>query len=198
MIIDYGLGNLASVENMIKRAGGQVIISSSKEDLKNADKFILPGIGHFGAGMRNLRSLDLINELEDQIFLRQKPLLGICLGAQLLGLGSEEGDEEGLGWLQMRCKKFSSVDCPYVPNMGWRMLCEKKEASNIKLSAETSRYYFTHSYYMSCLDQNICIATSTNGHEFCSVVADKNIVGAQFHPEKSNRSGLHFMQSFIT
>lgn len=198
MIIDYGLGNLAAVQNMIKRAGGDVIISSSRADLKNANKFILPGIGHFGAGMRNLRSLDLIKDLEENVLVGQKPILGICLGAQFLGLGSEEGGEEGLGWLQMECKKFSEENSPYVPNMGWRVIVEKKRAFNVKLAAETSRYYFTHSYYMNCLDKDLCVATSMNGEEFCCVVEKRNIIGAQFHPEKSNRSGLQFMHAFIT
>ena len=155
LIVDYGIGNVSSVKNMIKKVGGNALISNKPEEIIKADKLILPGVGHFDYGMQMLKKLNLINPLNSFALKLKKPVLGICLGAQLLGKRSEEGNEKGLGWLDMECIKFLPSKKHKVPNMGWAKVTIQDNYSSNYLDSinEKSRFYFVHSYYMKCLDR---------------------------------------------
>lgn len=197
VIIDYGVGNLRSVYNMLLKAGAKCKVSGQISDIKAADKLILPGVGNFGHGMQNLRSKSLLDELNEFVTVLKKPILGICLGAQILGKGSEEApDEIGLGWIDLYCRRFPESSNLRVPNMGWNQLELTREFQVLGEQKSESRYYFVHSYYMDCTDKQNIIAYTDYGLRFASVVCKENIIGMQFHPEKSHRYGLSIMQNF--
>lgn len=196
VIIDYGVGNLKSVENMLHKAQAPVAISSDPAEIEKADKLILPGVGHFNHGMRMLRKSGLIDVLNRSALETRKPILGICLGSQIIGKGSEEGDEPGLGWIDMQCVRFPQSEGFRVPHMAWNELELKRPCSLFANMDDNSRYYFVHSYYMQCANDDDAVATTTYGVPFTSVVQRDNIFGTQFHPEKSLRFGRALLQSF--
>lgn len=197
VIIDYGVGNLKSVYNMLLKAGAKCKISDQISHIKTADKLILPGVGNFGHGMQKLRSKSLLDELSEFVTVLKKPILGICLGAQVLGKGSEEASgESGLGWIDMYCRKFPESDGLRIPNMGWNQIELTKDFPVLGEQEPESRYYFVHSYYMDCTEQQNVVAYTDYGIKFASVVCKENIIGMQFHPEKSHRYGLKIMQNF--
>lgn len=199
LILDYGLGNVFSVRNMIRKIGFESIVSNSKNDIKNADKLIIPGVGHFDYGMRMLESYKLIDCLNDFAMHEKKPVLGICLGAQMLGKNSEEGEKKGLGWLDMNCLHFPMKKEFKVPHMGWSHLNVKSKVKSKILNSITneSRFYFVHSYYMKCNNEETSIATTNYMIEYTCVVNSKNIFGCQFHPEKSLKHGMKILENFI-
>lgn len=197
VVLDYGLGNLASVCNMLRKAGGDVLISSDSADVLAADKLLLPGVGHFDHGMKMLNASGL-REALDQFALRLKrPVLGICLGAQILGQGSEEGDAPGLGWIDMACRKLPAMPGIRIPHMGWNQITRKKSSPLLDGMDVDARFYFVHSYHMDCAYTEDVLATASHGIEFTSTVQRGNIMGTQFHPEKSLRHGLALMRSFV-
>ena len=196
VIVDYGVGNLMSVRNMARRVGAQAMISSDKDEIAAADKIILPGVGHFSHGMEMLHTSGLLDVLNKAALEDKKPFLGICLGAQILGKGSEEGDAPGLSWIDMTCKRLPRSDGLPVPHMMWNELDIKQTGTILDLASEQARYYFVHSYYMSCADAANVVAATRYGVEFTSVVKCGNIMGMQFHPEKSLKYGMEIIRAF--
>ena len=170
--------------------------STDPNEIKKASKLILPGVGHFNHGMKMLRDSRLIDPLQELVFEKKIPLLGICLGAQILGKGSEEGEEPGLGWIDMECKRFPKADNLPVPHMMWNKLNLKRDTPLLNKRSADARYYFVHSYYMNCANEANVVATTSYGVEFASVVQQDNIMGMQFHPEKSLKHGMAIMTEF--
>ena len=197
-IIDYGLGNLASVSNMIRKAGGKAVLSSDPDVLARADKLILPGVGAFGAGMANLRQLSLDTLVKEKASSGVK-ILGICLGAQLLTDSSEENECEGLGLIPAKTIRFRLANLGLKsPHMGWNNIRFSQENHPLLQNIQTSpRYYFVHSYYIKCADLQDELCHSDYGHSFSAGIARGNIAGVQFHPEKSHIYGLRFFQNFL-
>ena len=197
-IIDYDVGNVSAVANMLSRLGFNSSITKNPKDIEKANRIILPGNGSYDTCLRNIRSTNLMPILERKVLKEGTPLLGICVGAQMLGNSSEEGIEKGFGWIDMTVKKFPRTSDHPVPNMGWR-----KVSSNINLHYMTldlnqdSRFYFVHSYFMKPkFDENILL-TSEYGFDFAAGVANKNIIGVQFHPEKSHLYGKKLLTAFV-
>jgi glutamine amidotransferase len=199
VVIDYGLGNLASIKNMIKKVGGNCEVSSNLSVIERADKIILPGVGAFAKGMENLISSGIKPALDKKVLQDKVPLLGICLGMQLLTKHSEEGDVNGLGWINAETKKFNlDPDKFKVPHMGWKEIkISNTEHPLLKGIDFAPRYYFVHSYYVSCDNEKNSLAKANYGITFDCGIMNENIMGLQFHPEKSHRFGMEVMKNFI-
>ncbi len=198
VIIDYGIGNLESVLNMFKKVGvKEVVISRDKDVLMNAKKLLLPGVGSFDAGMRNLEESGLIPILNHKVLVEKTPILGICLGMQLLTHRSEEGIKTGLGWIDAETIKFKLAPelKLKVPHMGWSYVNIRKNNALIDTESK-NRFYFVHSYYVKCFDENQSIATSNFGSDFTCMVNKENVYGVQFHPEKSLKFGMKLLENF--
>lgn len=196
VIVDYDVGNLSSVCNMLRKAGAEAAISRDPAVIAQADKLVLPGVGHFDHGMKMLDASGLRATLDHFALEQKKPVLGICLGGQMLGKGSAEGDRAGLGWIDMECRRFPDMEGLRIPHMGWSQLDIKRACPLFAQAENQARYYFVHSYYMHCANDGDVAATSRYGIDFTSVVWSGNIFGAQFHPEKSLRHGLALMRAF--
>jgi glutamine amidotransferase len=198
VVIDYGIGNIASVLNMFKKIGAKdVCISSDNSIIEKADKLLLPGVGSFDAGMNNLEKSGLIPILNNKVLIEKTPILGICLGMQLLTQKSEEGIKPGLGWIDGETLKFNfnNNNELKIPHMGWNYVNVKKENPLIDIN-EKNRFYFVHSYYVKC-NEDQSISTTQYGFDFTCMVKKENIFGAQFHPEKSLRFGMKFLENFV-
>ena len=199
-IIDFGVSNIASVANMIKRVGGSpsIIKKSNKLNLKLIDKIILPGVGSFDSAITALEKDGWLGPLNEFISNSQNKILGICLGMQIMFNKSEEGQKEGLKWIDGDIKKFKFEDKKLkVPHMGWNTVSIKKNGSLFKESIKTQRYYFVHSYYAQCFDRKNIAAKTFYGFDFVSAIQKQNIYGFQFHPEKSHRYGMHLLKNFV-
>lgn len=208
IVIDYGMGNLGSVKNMLKAVGASAIISSDKNEIKNATKILLPGVGAFDSAMKNLIDLDLIDILKEKAYSDATPIMGICLGMQVLTKGSEEGELDGLGFIDAYARKFdfTRLECNLpVPHMGWNKAYLKKESKLLQEGGEShmeggrmgGRFYFVHSYAVSCKDEEDILSTSNYGYEFVSSFEKDNIIGCQFHPEKSHKFGMKLFKNFV-
>ena len=198
-IINYNAGNIKSIQNMLKRIGAKSCISSSVDEIEQAEKLILPGVGHFDYGMKNLHESGLIEVLNKKVLIDKVPLLGICLGAQLLGNRSEEGVLSGLGWIDMEVVKFDENKLPKnlkIPHMSWNEIKIKKQSKLLEGLNDESRFYFVHSYHMKCNNENDILANTNYGYEFTSAVEKENIFGVQFHPEKSHKFGMRLLENF--
>ena len=195
-IIDYGMGNLGSIANMIKKVGGKCIISSNLDELRNADKLILPGVGAFDNGIKNLKKNGIFDIINKKVLIDKTPILGICLGMQLMTKSSEEGTEEGLSWVNAETIKFKNQDLK-IPHMGWNTIEVQKQSNLIEKSEIESRFYFVHSYYVKSNEKNDVLTSTTYGNEFVSSFEKENIIGVQFHPEKSHKFGMKLFQNFI-
>lgn len=194
-VIDYGVGNLGSIINMIKRVGGKSKLIDNNDDLDLVNKIIIPGVGSFDHGMKELTKSGLIAKLNHKALEEKIPTLGICLGAQIMCKSSEEGNEPGLGWFDAEVVRFPDNEFK-VPHMGWNIIHNKKEAG-IKLSFEEERFYFVHSYYMKANNPNDVWFTTNYGIDFTSALNHDNLFACQFHPEKSHKFGYDFFKSFI-
>jgi imidazole glycerol-phosphate synthase subunit HisH len=198
VIIDYGMGNIRSVLNKIHRAGHEAVVSDDTGLIEKADKLILPGVGHFKKGMEQLKKRGILEVLNRKVLKDKIPIIGICLGMQLLTKHSEEGDSTGLGWLDAETVKFRLSDIRHkVPHMGWNSIEKKKESPLLNDIPDNSFYYFVHSYYVSCNDNSDILATTEYGNIFVSAVQRDNIYGTQFHPEKSHEWGEKMLNNFL-
>lgn len=196
LIVDYDAGNIGSVANICKKAGGAAEISSDPDKIAAASKLILPGVGHFGRAMERLEVSGIRSGLE-AARNRGAPILGICLGMQLLTAHSEEGDAAGLGWVDARTREFVLPSEFKVPHMGWNDV-EFSRADPISTGLEEeARFYFVHKYYVESHDEAEVLGRSDYGVPFVSVVRNGNVWGIQCHPEKSHRYGLTFIRNFI-
>ena len=196
-IVDYGLGNLGSIQNMLRAIGQRAEITSSPDKLAEADKLILPGVGAFDAGMARLHEAGL-SELVVRLTAEQrKPILGICLGMQMLGHSSEEGKLPGLDLVSFECKRFSFDDTNLkVPHMGWDVVTVKQDNPLTRDISDGERYYFVHSYHAVCDSSDNVLMSCEYGYEFAAAVVSGNVYGVQFHPEKSHDIGMKLLKNF--
>ncbi|QFR48893.1 imidazole glycerol phosphate synthase subunit HisH [Sulfurimonas lithotrophica] len=195
-ILDFGMGNIQSIRNMFKKAGIESIITSNIDEIKAADKYLLPGVGSFDYGMINLKKSSFFKTLKEEVLENKKPILGICLGMQLLTNSSEEGVEKGLGWIDAKTIKFNLEDKSLaVPHMGWNKVNPVNQNSIFK-NLEENRFYFVHSYHVVCNNEENILGTSFYGNEFTCSINKENIYGVQFHPEKSHKFGMQLLKNF--
>jgi glutamine amidotransferase len=198
-IIDYGMGNLRSVQKAFERIRVPARISSDISEILSADKLVLPGVGHFAQGIRNLKQKSLFNALNEAVIERKKPVLGICLGMQLMTEYSEEGNCEGFGWICAKTRRFTfSTNSLKIPHMGWNNLSIKNFDSIFRGISSDNFFYFVHSYFISCTNESDILAETIYGSNFVSSFQKENIFGCQFHPEKSHDSGLLVLKNFTT
>ncbi len=196
-IIDYGMGNVGSIANMIRRSGGEAIVTADPEAIEKAGKLILPGVGAFDQGMKNLSDKSLLEPVKNAV-RREIPMLGICLGMQLMLDKSEEGSLPGLQLVKGEAKRLPEGKAhPKVPHMGWNRITPKKSCALLGGNEPDNRYYFVHSYYVLCGDSEDCAATTKYGFEFTSVFSRGRVYGVQFHPEKSHRFGMALISRFL-
>jgi glutamine amidotransferase len=199
LIANYGIGNLGSIVNMFKKVGGKAEICDDPLRIAEAEKLVLPGVGAFDHGMRGLQDSGLRESLEEAVLRRGTPVLGVCLGMQLMLEASEEGNMRGLGWIAGRATRFSggSGGYPRVPHMGWNSVRPVRDNSLLPLGEAAQRFYFVHSYKVECADPQDLLAVTDYGGEFCAALARGNIYGVQFHPEKSHAYGMAMFKRFL-
>ena len=197
-IINYGLGNLSSIQNMCKRLGIDAVITNDEEILNKASKLILPGVGHFKKGMVNLHSSGLKTLLDKMVLEDKKPILGICLGAQLMTKHSEEGDVDGLGWVDAVTVKFdeNKINNHKIPHMGWTDIMTVDENPLWKNLPDEPRFYFVHTYHFQFQEQDEISAMADYSYPFACAFHKRNIYGTQFHPEKSHKFGMKVLENF--
>ena len=196
-ILDYGLGNLGSISNMLKVIGEKSKITNDVESIRKSDGIILPGVGAFDAGMSKLNESGLTDVIKEEAD-KGKPILGICLGMQLLGNRSEEGSMPGLSLISFECKKFDFEDKSLkIPHMGWDIVDFRKQHPLLEGLTGQQRYYFVHSYYAVCENSDNVLMTCDYGIEFACSVIKNNVMGVQFHPEKSHDFGLALLTNFV-
>lgn len=199
VIVDYGVGNLGSIINMLKKAGAKAIASSDPDVLQQAEKLILPGVGAFDAGMNKLHECGLIPLLNRLALEKKIPFLGLCLGLQLMTKKSEEGQQPGLGWIDAETLRFKfgpEQSHLKVPHMGWNNVEIRKNHPLFKDLDPDARFYFVHSYYVHSHDPEAVLAETDYGGRFHSIFGNDNIMGAQFHPEKSHKYGMRLLKNF--
>lgn len=196
LIIDYSMGNLRSVQNAFAAVGCQAVVSRSPSDLRRADRIVLPGVGAFGDGMRNLEQSGWIDALEAEVRGRAKPFLGLCLGMQVLAeRGSEHGDHPGLGWLPGEVERFPANGIR-VPHVGWNDVAVARHSRLCSGLEDRASFYFVHSYVLRLRDETPVVGTCDYGGPFPAIVERDNLFATQFHPEKSQRSGLAILRNF--
>jgi len=201
-VIDYGVGNVGSIINMLKKLGIPSVLTCEVEEIVKADKIILPGVGSFDVGMQKLKKSGLIEILKKHALIDKKPMLGICLGMQMLGISSEEGIEAGLNFIPFVNKKFvfdnNSINNNLkIPHMGWDLVYPTSQFEPILSGLDTKqRYYFVHSFYAICENTENIILECNYGFKFAAAVKKGNIYGVQFHPEKSHKYGMALLKNF--
>ena len=198
VIVDYGMGNLGSMANMLRKVGAVTAVSSDLDTIRRAEKLILPGVGSFDAGMRELSARGLVPVLRERAGAGT-PMLGVCLGMQLFGRSSEEGQLPGLGLFDATAVRFHpSPDAPKlkVPHMGWNAVQPLRAHPLFAEMPEEMRFYFVHSYHLECADAAEPIAQAAYGGQFVAAVARGNVMGVQFHPEKSHKFGMRLLRNF--
>lgn len=198
LIIDYGMGNLNSVKKKLAGLGADVTVSKDPFDISYADKLILPGVGHFKKAVENLKAFQLWEILNEMVLIKQKPILGICLGMQLMASGSEEGNVEGLNWFDADVVKFRVQNklMHKIPHTGWNQISQTKKSVLLKQIPDQSEFYFVHSFHYQCKDKSDILCQSEYEYEFTSAVEKENIFGVQFHPEKSHDVGERLLKNF--
>lgn len=201
------MGNLGSITKAIEYIGGDVLLTANPEDLARAERIVLPGVGAFGDGMKNLTTRGFIPALQEQVAQNQKPFLGVCLGMQLLATKSYEfGEHEGLGWIDAEVKLIKAPPLVgegegwvtrKVPHVGWNNVTFIQEHPLLSGIQSGADFYFVHSYHMICADSSFIIGTMDYGGPITAIVAKDNIFATQFHPEKSQKHGLQMLKNFI-
>lgn len=198
-VIDYGMGNVGSIRNMLSRIGFDAVVTCDLDQIRAASKLILPGVGAFDRAMENLHKLGLVDLLGRRVLEEGVPILGICLGMQLFSRRSDEGEAAGLGWIPAETLAFRKNGGSFglkLPHMGWNTLSPSRAHPILADLPVDHRFYFVHSYYVACDDPDNVLATTRYGIEFHSAVSRGNITGVQFHPEKSHRFGMKILENF--
>jgi len=197
-IVDYGLGNLRSVSGAVERLGWAPVVSADPDELAGCEKLILPGVGAFGDGMRNLRDRGLVEPLTRLVLAERRPVLGLCLGAQLLVSESEEfGRHEGLGWIEGRVRRIVPADGLRVPHVGWNELRQVGESLLFANVADGALFYYVHSFVIEPADRSVVKGETEYGRALTAVIERDNVYGTQFHPEKSQLDGLTLLGNFL-
>ena len=200
VVVDYGMGNIKSITNMLDYIGYNSIVSNEINDIKKASKLILPGVGAFNSAMENLAKFNLINVLNKKVLQDKTPILGICLGLQIMAKNSAEDNKtnQGLGWFEAEVKKFTfSNDHKLpVPHMGWNKVEHTKKHQLFNKLTKESKMYFVHTYHIECQNGSDILATTDYGYNFTCAIAKDNIMAVQFHPEKSHRYGIQLLRNF--
>lgn len=197
-IINYGLGNLRSVAGAVEHLGFESLITNKLDELKAADKLILPGVGAFGDGIKNLRNFGLIDPLSRMVKDDGKPVLGICLGFQLLAKESYEfGHHQGLDWIDAKVLKINTYEKLRIPHVGWNDLFQIKQSILFDGIPKGALFYYVHSFYAQCTNKDIVIGECEYGSRLTAAIEYKNIFGTQFHPEKSQKWGLKLLKNFL-
>lgn len=196
VIVDYGMGNLGSIVNMFKKIGVKACVSSEFDVIEAAPKLLLPGVGAFDKAMERIEASGLRPILDEQVLVKQKPLLGICLGMQLLTRSSEEGTLPGLGWIPASTKRFPTLPGLRIPHMGWNHVRPNTPSALTSDLSSESRFYFVHSYCVQTDSPDNSLLKCHYGIDFDAAIQKGNIFGAQFHPEKSHRFGMHLLKNF--
>jgi imidazole glycerol-phosphate synthase subunit HisH len=196
-IVDYGVGNVGSIQNMLKKVGARSVLASSPDQILEARKLILPGVGAVDAGMDALRKSGLIDALSHQALQVKVPVIGLCLGMQLMTERSEEGSLPGLGWIRAQTVRFAPLPGLKIPHMGWNLATPAKQSAILKQFPDGARFYFVHSYYVTCANPSDALLFATYGStRFAAGVQHENLIGVQFHPEKSHRFGMWLLRNF--
>ena len=198
-IIDYGMGNLRSVEKKLIRVGANCIITNNPNIIGDATKLVLPGVGHFASGIARLKEYGIWDVLNEKVIKNNTPILGICLGMQLMAKYSEEGEINGLGWFDASVKKFQIKDqIKYkVPHMGWNSIIINKKSNLFHGISKNAMFYFVHSFHIKCNNHDEVLTTSEYEYNFISSIQKNNIYGTQFHPEKSHDWGEKILENFV-
>jgi len=197
-ILEYGTGNVSSIKNMLKRIGVESVITNDPEVVELATKLILPGVGHFDYCMQQIRKAIFFDIMQERVLEKQIPILGVCAGSQMLMERSEEGKTTGLGWIKGEVVKFKKEKMPSgykVPHMGWTDI-QPLHNNTLYAGIEEPRYYFTHSYHIIPTNKDTITATANYGYEITASIQQDNIVGVQFHPEKSHHFGMKLYENF--
>ena len=199
-IVDYGMGNLNSVKKKLDRLKTTASITSNPKDIIKADKIILVGVGHFAKAMKNIKELNLLDTLNEVAIIKKKPVLGICLGMQLMANDSEEGNSEGLGWLDANVRKMQVDDTLRfkIPHTGWNKITQSKKSHLMKGIPESSEFYFVHSYHLMSNETSNILNETDYCFKFTSAIEKDNIFGVQYHPEKSHDVGEVLLKNFIS
>lgn len=197
-VIDYGMGNVGSIINMIERLGSIASAVSCPEDILKCDKLILPGVGSFDNGIARLKENNILESLNKKVLVEKTPVLCICLGMQLITSKSEEGVSQGLGWIDGECLKFRfPSNSVKIPHMGWNYVKFRKESLIRAEIPDNPRFYFVHSFYVKCNREQDILATTNYTFDFVSAIQKDNIYATQFHPEKSHKYGMGLIKSFL-
>jgi imidazole glycerol-phosphate synthase subunit HisH len=198
VVIDTGCANIGSILSMFRKIGVKAISTSKHHEILNAEKLILPGVGHFDTGMKSINKLNIIDSLNQSVIVKKTPILGICLGMQMMCNKSDEGVEIGLGWVDANVKSFKNtiITEKKIPHMGWNNVSIIRSNPIIDINKDTQRFYFVHSYFVNCNDESNIISKTNYGIEFTSGFQKENIFGVQFHPEKSHRYGMNLLKNF--
>lgn len=199
-IVNYGLGNLGSIQNMLRKIGSPSIITSDFKEIEQATKLILPGVGAFDSGMQKLKELELIELLNKKVLVERTPILGVCLGVQLMTKSSQEGILPGLGWFDAETVRFDFKELlgKYpLPNMGWHDVHLKKDSPLYENMPQDSRFYFVHNFHLKANNKKDISLTANYGYEYVVGLEHENILGVQFHPEKSHKFGMRLYQNFV-
>lgn len=197
-IIDYGAGNISSIQNMLKKIGADAVITSDPSEIRDAKKIILPGVGSFDSGMKLLKNQGWIEILNKKVLIDKTVVLGVCLGVQLMCKQSEEGKELGLGWIDADVVRFNNKKAAEqirVPHMGWNSVEQVKDVSLLNMNEE-HRFYFVHAFHLANVAEEDKWLQTHYGYDFISGIQKENIYGVQFHPEKSHRYGMELYKNF--
>lgn len=205
-IVDYGLGNIKAFANIFHRLDLPYAIANTPDTLKKASKIILPGVGAFDYAMKLLSDSGLRDTLDTLVLEKSVPVLGICVGMQIMGDSSEEGQSKGLGWIKGRVKKFPSSTLPLseeaslstypLPHMGWNTISFTQDHPLLNGLTDQSRFYFLHSYYFDCENSHNVLTQTDYGMGFHSAIYNNAVMGVQFHPEKSHKNGVNLLKNF--
>lgn len=198
VVVDTGCANIGSILSMFRKIGVKAISTSNHHEILNAEKLILPGVGHFDTGMKSINKLNIIDSLNQSVIIKKTPILGICLGMQMMCNKSEEGVELGLGWVDAEVKSFKNniIREKKIPHMGWNNVSIIRSNPIIDINEDTQRFYFVHSYFVNCNDESNIISKTNHGIDFISSFQKENIFGVQFHPEKSHKYGMNLLKNF--